>query len=124
LWISAAYVRAAAEILSQSVDRYAFISSLSVYADVSVFGVDETAPVATLTSEQLDQANEINSSGQASAVTYGKMYGGLKALCEQAAEEVLPNRVLIVRPGLIVGSYDYTDRFTYWVVRVAPGAKF
>jgi 2'-hydroxyisoflavone reductase len=69
----------------------------------------------------LEKANEIDSSGQASAVTYGAMYGGLKALCEQAAEEVLPDRVLIIRPGLIVGSYDYTDRFTYWVERVARG---
>jgi len=114
-------VRASAEALSHSVDRYAFISSISAYADVSVFGIDETAPLTTLTSEQVDQANEIDSSGQASAVTYGKMYGGLKALCEQAAEEVLPNRVLIIRPGLIVGSYDYTDRFTYWVQRIARG---
>lgn len=116
-------VRASVEILSHSVDRYVFISSLSVYADVSVFGIDETAPIATLTSEQLEKANEIDSSGQASAVTYGEMYGGLKALCEQAAEEVLPNRVLIIRPGLIIGSYDYTDRFTYWVVRVARGGE-
>ena len=114
-------VRASAEILSPSVDRYVFISSLSVYADASILGIDETAPVATLTSEQLKTANDIDSSGQVSAVTYGKMYGGLKALCEQAAEEVLPNRVLIIRPGLIVGPYDYTDRFTYWVVRVARG---
>ena len=116
-------VRASAEILSHSVDRYVFISSLSVYADASVFGINETAPVATLTSEQLDQANAIDSSGLVSAVTYGKMYGGLKALCEQAAEEVLPNRVLIIRPGLIVGPYDYTDRFTYWVQRVARGGE-
>lgn len=116
-------VRTAAEILFYSVDVYVFISSLSVYADASVFGIDETAPVATLTNEQLDQANAIDSSGQTSAVTYGKMYGGLKALCERAAEEVLPNRVLIIRPGLIVGSYDYTDRFTYWVVRVARGGE-
>ncbi|MGI8732187.1 MAG: NAD-dependent epimerase/dehydratase family protein [Pyrinomonadaceae bacterium] len=114
-------VRASAEILTDSVDRYVFISSISVYADVSVFGVDETAPVAGLTSEQLAEANEIDSSGQASAVNYGKMYGGLKALCEQTAEEVLPNRVLTIRPGLIVGSYDYTDRFTYWVQRIARG---
>jgi 2'-hydroxyisoflavone reductase len=114
-------VRASVETLSHSVDVYVFISSLSVCADVSVFGIDETAPLATLTSEQLDQANAIDSSGQVSAVTYGKMYGGLKALCEQAAEEVLPNRVLIIRPGLIVGAYDYTDRFTYWVQRVARG---
>ncbi|MDT4898961.1 MAG: hypothetical protein QOH25_4038 [Acidobacteriota bacterium] len=116
-------VRASAEILSQSVDHYVFISSLSVYADFSVFGIDETAPLATLTSEQLEKANEIDSSGQASAVTYGAMYGGLKALCEQAAEEVLPNRLLIIRPGLIIGSDDYTDRFTYWVERVARGGE-
>jgi 2'-hydroxyisoflavone reductase len=114
-------VRASAEILADSADRYVFISSLSVYADVSVSGIDETAPTATLTSEQLEKANETDSSGQVSAVTYGKMYGGLKALCEQAAEEVLPNRVLIIRPGLIVGPYDYTDRFTYWVQRIARG---
>jgi len=116
-------VKAAAEILSHSVDAYVFISSLSVYADVSVFGIDETALVATLTSEQLQTANEIDSSGQASAMTYGELYGGLKALCEQAAEEVLPNRVLIIRPGLIIGPDDYTDRFTYWVERVARGGE-
>ncbi len=116
-------VRASLEVLSHSVDRYVFISSQSLYADVSVLSIDETAPLATLTSEQLEKANEIDSSGQASAVTYGAMYGGLKALCEQVAEEVLPNRVLIIRPGLIVGPYDYTDRFTYWVVRVARGGE-
>ncbi|HMG74152.1 MAG TPA: SDR family oxidoreductase [Pyrinomonadaceae bacterium] len=116
-------VRASTEILSHSVDRYVFISSLSVYADFSVSGIDETAPLATLTNEQLEEANAIDSSGQASAVTYGKMYGGLKALCEQAAEEVLPNRVLIIRPGLIVGPYDYTDRFTFWAQRIANGGE-
>jgi len=105
-------VRASAEILSHAVDRYVFISSQSVYADVSRLGVNETAPLALLTSEELDQANAIDSSGQVSAVTYGKMYSGLKALCERTAEEVLPNRVLVIRPGLIVGPYDYTDRFT------------
>jgi 2'-hydroxyisoflavone reductase len=113
-------VRAAAEVLADAVDLYVFISSQSVYADVSVPGVDETHPLKTLTSEELDRANSIDSSGQPS---YGDLYGGLKALCEQAAEEVMPGRVLNVRPGLIVGSYDYTDRFTYWVVRVARGGE-
>jgi len=116
-------VRASAEVLSQSVDAYVFISSQSVYSDVSRLGLDENGPLSTLTSEQLEKANRIDSSGQASAVTYGEMYGGLKALCEQAAEEVLPNRVFIIRPGLIVGPYDYTDRFIYWVVRVARGGE-
>ena len=109
-------VKAAAEVLSESVDRYVFISTQNVYADVSVPGVDEGSRLTTLTSEQLDQANAMDTSGDPS---YGAMYGGLKALCERAAEEVMPGRVLIIRPGLIVGPYDYTDRFTYWVARVA-----
>ena len=116
-------VKSSAEALSQSVDQYVFISSQSAYADVSVPGVNETAPLATLTGEQLQEANAIDASGQASAVTYGKMYGGLKALCEAAAEEVFPNRTLIIRPGLVVGPHDYTDRFTYWVERVARGGE-
>ena len=116
-------VKASAETLAQSVDSYVFISSLSVYADFQQLGIDETAPLKAITSEQLKKANEIDASGQTSAVTYGEMYGGLKALCEQAAEEVMPNRVLTVRPGLIVGPHDYTDRFTYWVVRLARGGE-
>lgn len=116
-------VRASAESLSHSVEAYVFISSLSVYADKSVVGMDESAPLSGLTSEQLEKANGIDSSGQASATTYGEMYGGLKALCEQTTEEVLPNRALIIRPGLIVGADDYTDRFTYWVERVARGGE-
>src|SRR5688500_7748344 len=84
-------VTAAVEVLRDAIDRYVFISSQSAYADVSVRGVDETAPVAQLTSEQLQRANKIDTSGQPS---YGELYGGLKALCEQAAEQIMPNRVL------------------------------
>ena len=113
-------VRAAAEVLADSVDRYVFISSQSAYADVSVRGVDETHPVKTLTEEELERAYSIDTSGNPQ---YGALYGGLKALCEQAAEEVMPGRVLTIRPGLIVGPNDYTDRFTYWVVRVARGGE-
>lgn len=116
-------VRAAAEALASSVDRYVFISSLSVYADFSVPGIDESAPLTTLTDSELDEANELDSSGQTSAVTYGRMYGGLKALCEHAVEEALPERTLVIRPGLIVGSHDYTERFTYWARRVARGGE-
>jgi len=113
-------VRSAAEALADSVNRYVFISSQNAYADVSVPDITEDYPRATLTEEQLDQANAIDTTGQPS---YGSLYGGLKALCEQAAEEVMPGRVLILRPGLIVGPYDYSDRFTYWVVRVASGGE-
>ena len=113
-------VKSTAEILSGSAERYVFISSQSAYADVSVPGVTETAPLRSLTSEQLDRAYAIDTAGQPS---YAELYGGLKALCEQVVEEGMPNRVLIVRPGLIIGPYDYTDRFTYWIVRVARGGE-
>jgi 2'-hydroxyisoflavone reductase len=109
-----------AKSLSASVGSYVFISSQSAYADVSVRGVDETAPLKTLTNEQLERAYRIDTSGQPN---YAELYGGLKALSEQAAEQAMPGRVLIVRPGLIVGPYDYTDRFTYWPLRVARGGE-
>ena|SRR5215217_1525234 len=113
-------VRAAAEVLADEVERYVFVSSQNAYKDVSVPGIEETYPLRTLTSEQVEHANAIDTSGQPS---YGELYGGLKALCEQAAEAVMPDRVLIIRPGLIVGPHDYTDRFTYWPVRVARGGE-
>jgi 2'-hydroxyisoflavone reductase len=116
-------VKASAGALSGFVDRYVYISSLSVYADVSVPDVDETAPLTTLTDEQLQAAIAIDASGQVSAKTYGDLYGGLKAFCEQAAEAAMPHRVLTLRPGLIVGAHDYTDRLTYWVMRVAQGGE-
>src|SRR4029453_13854665 len=53
----------------------------------------------------------------------GESYGPLKALCEQAVEQALPGRTLVIRPGLIVGPHDYSDRFTYWVRRVAQGGE-
>jgi 2'-hydroxyisoflavone reductase len=112
-------VSAAAEALSHSVDRYVFISTQNVYADVSV-SVDEAAPLKTLTNEEIAEAYAIDTSGEPS---YGKLYGGLKAMCEQAVAAVMPDRTLIIRPGLIVGPYDYTDRFTYWVARVARGGE-
>lgn len=116
-------VEVSATVLADEVERYVFISSLSVYADVSIPGVNETAPLKSLTAEQLQTANETDTSGQVSAATYGELYGGLKAHCEQAIKEIMPNRLLTVRPGLIVGPGDYTDRFTYWVMRVARGGE-
>lgn len=106
-------VDASARLLAAHVAHYTLISSLSVYRDFSVPGIREEAAVKTLA----DERNE--------AVTSGRngTYGPLKALCEQAAEAAMPGRVLHVRPGLIVGPYDPTDRFTYWPVRVARGGK-
>lgn len=113
-------VRASAELLADAVGQYTYISSVSVYSEFAP-GMDETAPVGTLTEEQLKEAEAIEPGDRATGFTYGALYGPLKARCEQAAEAAMPGRVLTVRAGLIVGPYDYSDRFTYWVHRVAEG---
>jgi nucleoside-diphosphate-sugar epimerase len=94
-----------------------------VYADFPADGCDESQPVATITPQQLSDAEEMATSTRATARTYGEMYGALKALCEQAAAQRMPGRALNVRPGLIVGAHDYSDRFTYWVRRVSSGGE-
>lgn len=97
--------KASAELLADNVDQYVFISSVSVYGDPSKNGILETDAVGTIEDETIEQIT-------------GQTYGPLKALCEQAVEAALPNRTINIRPGLIVGPEDSSDRFTYWPVRV------
>ncbi len=114
-------VRDSAALLADAVEHYTFVSSLSVYRDTSVPGVDENYPVGVITGEQLREAEALPQSELTTAPFFGEIYGPLKALCEQAAEGAMPGRVLNVRAGLIVGPYDYSDRFTYWPRRVSEG---
>ncbi|HET7577731.1 MAG TPA: SDR family oxidoreductase [Bacillales bacterium] len=103
-------VRDSAEILADAVDHYTFISSISVYRDFTRENVDESDPVQRLDDETVEEVT-------------GETYGALKALCEEAAEDVMPGRTLVIRPGLIVGPHDPTDRFTYWPYRIAQGGE-
>lgn len=103
-------VEYSASLLKERVKRYVFISSISVFKDFSVPGLDESAPVAELE----DPSSEDVSTH----------YGPLKAKCESTIRSIYgENRSLIIRPGLIVGPYDPTDRFTYWPVRFAQGGQ-
>jgi 2'-hydroxyisoflavone reductase len=112
-----AWVRDAAQILKGNVERYVFISTISVYADTSK-GVDETAPLAKY--DGPDPYKETLETMKASGY---KTYGPLKTLSEQEAEKWFPGKTLIIRPGLIVGPRDETDRFTYWPVRIDRGGE-
>jgi len=116
-------VKATAETLANSVGRYVFISSISAYSDFSKIDLDETTPLAVLTGEQQKRVDAIDLSGEVTAGTLQEMYGALKAGCELAVETAMPGRAVIVRPGLIVGPFDTTDRFTYWVTRIARGGE-
>ncbi len=84
--------------------HYTFVSSISAYADFSR-PVTEDAPLAVLEDPDGDDASP-------------ESYGGRKALCEQEVGSAFPGRSLVIRPGLIVGPYDPTDRFTYWPYRI------
>jgi len=112
-----AWVRDAAEILKGNVERYVFISTISVYADTSK-GVDETAPLA-----KYDGPDPYKETLEAMKASGYKTYGPLKALSEKDAEKWFPGKTLIIRPGLIVGPGDETDRFTYWPVRIDRGGE-
>ena len=103
-------VSASAGLLADTCGHYTFVSSLSVFADVVETFAGETAPLARLDDETVEEVT-------------GDTYGGLKALCEAAAERAMPGRVFNMRPGLIVGPHDPSDRFTYWVERIARGGK-
>lgn len=102
-------VGASARALADAVDRYVFVSSISAYGTFPEPGLDESAP--TVPDPVPDTENVL------------EHYAELKAACERVVEHVLPGRTLVIRPGLIVGPYDPTERFTYWVRRLAAGGR-
>jgi nucleoside-diphosphate-sugar epimerase len=103
------WVREAATLLADRVGHYSFVSSCSVYSDTTLPGTNESSPVHALDDETTE------------TITSADVYGGLKVLCERELERALPGRSLSARAGLIVGPYDGTGRFTYWVHRIARG---
>lgn len=101
-------VRALAGRLAGRVGQYQMVSTISVY-DGFVRGGGEDAPLARLADPGVETVT-------------GETYGGLKALCEEAAAAEFPGRCLIPRPGLIVGPFDPSGRFTWWVQRMSRAA--
>jgi 2'-hydroxyisoflavone reductase len=101
-------VRASAGLLAGRAQRYVFVSSISVYDEAPV--LSESTPTWHPADPESEDVN--------------RDYGGLKTLCEEAVRTAFGDeRALIVRPGLIVGSHDYTGRFSYWPHRVARGGE-
>lgn len=104
------HVRSAAELLCPHTGQYLFVSSLNAVQDLSKPGLDESAPTTPLDPKDEDNAGP-------------EHFGGRKARCEQILAEVCPEKNTVVRPGLIVGPRDGSDRFTYWPVRIARGGE-
>ncbi len=92
-------------VLRGFIGTYIFISTVSVYGDFSAIAISEDHPIT------------YTNPGEPGS------YGSLKADCERVVTELMPERSLIIRPGLLAGPYDPTDRFTYWPARFARGGK-
>ena len=104
-------VGASVRLLAEQAGFYVFVSSISVYKDwPGVSAIDESHAVGTLEDVSVEEVN-------------GETYGPLKALCEREVEAAFNGRCAIVRPGLIVGPYDPTNRFTYWPDHIARGGE-
>ncbi|WP_064091656.1 NAD-dependent epimerase/dehydratase family protein [Rossellomorea aquimaris] len=105
------------QYLKDQAKQYVFISTISVYRDFKNGRNQEAYPVGVVEDPTIEKMT-------------GETYGPLKAACEQLVRQEFPENHLIIRPGLIVGPFDPTDRFTYWLDRfskggdmVIPGAK-
>jgi len=111
------WARDAAQALAGRVGRYIFISTISVYADTRKPPVEGDAVQPYQGADPYAETMDtVRASGFA-------LYGALKALSEQEVQRRFPSACAIVRPGLIVGPGDETDRFTYWPRRLAAGGE-
>jgi 2'-hydroxyisoflavone reductase len=111
-----AWVRNVAQYMKGNTDHYIFISTISVYPDNSVPDADETAGLTPLPPEVTDPY-------AVAPTDAGKYYGALKSFSEKEVEKQYPGKNTIIRPGLIVGPLDRTDRFTYWPYRIDKGGE-
>jgi 2'-hydroxyisoflavone reductase len=111
------WIRDAAAVLKGRVAHYMFISTTSVYASDVAVGQDESAPRLQYAG---DDAYGVTAAQMAADMS---LYGEMKALCEDEVQKHFPHCATIIRPGLIVGPGDASDRFTYWPVRVKAGGK-
>ncbi len=104
------WVRDSAQLLKSAASVYLFTSTRSVYADFSKIGMDVDGPVHQVDPTAVDRGERLP-------------YGPSKVLCELETRKAFDERSLIMRPGLIVGPGDQTDRFTYWPARVDRGGE-
>jgi len=95
--------------LREGVGRYLFISTVSVYADPGQEGPDEASSLRPLERDTEEVTDET--------------YGALKVLAEKVVLEHFGERATVVRPHLVVGAFDHTDRFTHWVHKFARGGQ-
>jgi 2'-hydroxyisoflavone reductase len=111
------WVKDAAEVLKGNVNQYVFISTISVYNPKGQTRIEENSPLFEYSGDPLAVTPE-----QLRA-KFGDLYGPMKVASEREAKKWFGEKTTIIRPGLIVGPRDETDRFTYWPIRVDRGGE-
>jgi 2'-hydroxyisoflavone reductase len=110
-----AWVRNAAQYLKGNTKHYIFVSTTSTYSDQSIIGLNENSPVGVLPPDvdpyTLDPQHA------------SRYYGPLKVLAEKEVAKQYPDAWTVIRPCLIVGPLDRTDRFTWWPARIDQGGE-
>ncbi|MDX1554809.1 MAG: NAD-dependent epimerase/dehydratase family protein [Xanthomonadales bacterium] len=117
------WVQQTAELLKDSARRYVHVSTISVYADPGYTLPDDPAAAEGQRMDEQSPLAQLPEDWDGSEQVTGATYGPFKWMAEAEAEKAFPGRATIVRPGLIVGPGDPTDRFTYWPVRVQRGGE-
>lgn len=103
-------VRELADTIGGAIGHYTLVSSLSVHPDDLPVGATEDTPIHAPPYPDTEDVTE-------------ETYGPLKVACEVEAAARFGDRLLVIRPGYIVGPHDPTDRFTWWVRRAAAGGE-
>lgn len=106
------HLRRTVAVLGDRVDRYVYISSIAAYENLNVPGITESDTLRSLPEDSFSDL---------SAVADGGVFGALKAEAERILAAAWGDRLLIVRPSLLIGPGDPSDRFSYWVRRLAAG---
>jgi 2'-hydroxyisoflavone reductase len=109
-------------LLRAHVERYVFVSTRSVYKDMEK-GVVESSPLATIDDATAARFDAMSTDGLRDVKEFWPAYGPLKARCESIVRDAFGDRALVVRPGLIGGPHDPTDRFIYWPSRITRGGE-
>ena len=105
------HARLSAELLHGHVNAYMFVSSISAYADDMKVDDDEFSTAYAVMDDPTDESDS----------PYGRTYGARKALCEQEVTKVFGDKAINIRPGIITGTGDSTERLRHWLKRMQAG---
>ncbi|MGB3442941.1 MAG: NAD-dependent epimerase/dehydratase family protein [Actinophytocola sp.] len=117
--LSHPWVSRALAALGDRAGHWTFVSTINVYADNETLGqTPATGPLVPAIEEHATR-DEMMARGEDGVL----LYGGIKVASENAVRDALGDRAFVVRPGLITGSWDRSDRFGYWPGRFARGGR-